>query len=75
MLFYWPIAADVDYGDPMPSPIIFPVGETTACTNVTIFPDFIYEENENFSVSLSSESSNIAISNFATVIIQDINSE
>ena len=43
-----------DYGVPVPSQLVFAVGVSSLCTDVTTTDDGVYEENESFTVSLLS---------------------
>ena len=62
----------MDYGVPVPSQLSFDVGVSSLCTNITTTDDEVYEENESFTVSLSSTSSNVDVSgSIATVLITD----
>ena len=61
-----------DYEIPVPSQLVFGVGVSTLCTNITTTDDEIYEENESFAVLLSSTSSNVDVSgSTAAVLITD----
>ena len=60
----------IDYGVPVPSQLFFDVGIPGLCTNIMTTNDQVYEDNESFTVSLSSTSSNVDVSaSIATVII------
>ena len=51
---------------------MFDVGVNTSCTDITTDNDGIYEENETFSVSLSSTSDSVDVTvSIATVQIID----
>lgn len=43
-----------DYEDPMPSRLVFDVGTTHTCVNITTVTDTVYEDDESFLVTLSS---------------------
>lgn len=61
-----------DYGNPVPSLLVFPVGTTSRCTDIPIINDDIYEGSETFSVSLASPSSSVNVSgSSAGVLIID----
>ena len=52
--------------------LVFQVGATRACTSIVTVDDDIYEEDETFSVSLSSTSDRVVITlSSATVQIID----
>ena len=60
----------IDYGVPVPSQLFFDVGISGLCTNIMTTNDEVYEDNESFTVSLSSTSSNVDVSgSIATVLI------
>ena len=51
---------------------MFAVGVTTTCTDIATFDDSVYEDNESFTVSLSSVTENVDITiDTATVLITD----
>ena len=61
-----------DYGIPVPSLLVFPVGITSRCTDIPIINDDIYEGSESFTVSLVSSSSSVNVSgSSAGVLIID----
>ena len=66
----------IDFGIPVPSQLLFNVGTTIVCTDITTRDDTIHEENESFSVALSSTSNSVVIGGgTATVQITDNDSE
>ena len=64
-----------DFGVPVPSQLLFNVGTTIICTDITTIDDIIHEENELFSVALSSTSNGVDIGTGATVQITDNDGE
>ena len=59
-----------DYGTPIPSQLVFDVGVSNLCTDITTTDDNVYEGNESFLVSLFSTSAGVAVSgSTATVVI------
>ena len=67
--------AVTDFGSPVPSQLLFNVGTTIICTAIMTINDIIHEENELFSVALSSTSNGVNIGTGATVQITDNDSE
>ena len=58
-----------DHGIPVPSQLVFDVGVSSLCTDITTTDDVAYEENESFTLLLSG---NVDISeDTATVLILD----
>ena len=53
---------------------MFGVGTTRACTSIATVDDDIYEEDETFSVSLSSTSGSVVI-NLSSVTVQIIDND
>ena len=61
-----------DYGTPVPSQLVFDVGVSSLCTDITTTDDAVYEGNESFNVFLSSTRENLDITgNLATILIFD----
>ena len=61
-----------DFGIPVPSQLVFNVGVTSVCTSITTDDDTTHEENESFSVALSSTTNNVNVGiSTATVLITD----
>ena len=61
-----------DYGVPFPSELVFDVGVSTFCTDITTTDDAVYEGNESFLVFLTSASENVDVTgSTATVLITD----
>ena len=58
-----------DYGTPVPSQLVFGVGVSNLCADITTTDDDVYEGNETFLVSLFSTTGNVG--NTATVLIID----
>ena len=58
-----------DYGTPVPSLLVFDVGVSNLCTDITTTDDDVHEGNERFLVSLFSTTGNVG--NTATVLIID----
>jgi hypothetical protein len=67
------VTAEVtDFGIPVPSQLVFNVGVTSVCTSITTDDDTTHEENESFSVALSSTTNNVNVGiSTATVLITD----
>ena len=63
-----------DFGIPNPSQLVFDVDVNSACTGITTDNDGIYEENETFSVSLSSTSDSVDIA-VSTATVQITNND
>ena len=63
-----------EFEDPVPPQLVFNVGSTSVCTDITINTDGVHENNETFSVALSSTSDRI---NFAvgTATVQIIDND
>ena len=58
-----------DHGIPVPSQLVFGVGVSSLCTDITTTDDVVYEENESFILLLSG---NVDITeDTATVLILD----
>ena len=64
----WLFTVD-DYGTPVPSQLVFGVGVSNLCTDITTTDDDVHEGNESFLVSLFSTTGNVG--NTATVLIID----
>ena len=63
--------ATSDYGEP-PSQLVIEVGDTMDCVNIATVDDDIYEENEQFSIALSSATVGVGIAQgTATIEITD----
>ena len=59
---------------PVPSQLVFDVGVSSLCTDITTIDDGVFEGNETFLVSLSSANANVDVSgSTATVVIIDTN--
>ena len=58
---------------PVPSQLVFDVGVSSLCTEITTIDDGVFEGNETFLVSLTSANANVDVSgSTATVVIRDI---
>ena len=58
-----------DHGIPVPSQLVFDVGVSSLCTDITTTDDVVYEGNESFTLFLSG---NVDISDdTATILILD----
>ena len=67
-----------DYAQPTPANLTFPQGTTLRCTNISIFDDAIVENDELFSVQLTSTDPAVILSpsaRSATVTIGDDDSK
>ena len=63
-----------DYGTPVPQLLVFNVGTTRLCTDITTVDDEVYEDTESFRVSISliNTNDNIEVTvPTATVLITD----
>ena len=58
---------------PVPSQLVFDVGVSRLCTEITTIHDGVFEGNETFLVSLTSANANVDVNgSTATVVIRDI---
>ena len=65
-----------EFEDPDPAQLDFNVGSTSACTVIRTMDDVVHEDNETFSVALSSTSERISFTvGTATVQIIDDDSK
>ena len=65
-----------DYGELIPSLLVFEREDTMACSNISTVGDLIYEEDETFSVVLSSTQESVVVAvSTSTVYIMDDDSE
>lgn len=59
----------IDYGIPVPSQLLFNVGVSSLCIDISTTDDDVYEDDELFTVSLSSTSDNVDVSSSITTIL------
>ena len=57
-----------DYEVPVPSQLVFGVGMSSLCTDITTTDDGVYERNESISLTLASEDENIDVSGNSTTV-------
>ena len=68
------LITESEFEDPLPPQLVFEVGATRACTSIATVDDDIYEEDETFSVSLSSTSNRVVIT-LSSAIVQIIDND
>ena len=76
MSLWFCIYTGPEFGDPVPAQLVFNVGMTSVCTDIATVNDEVHEDNESFSVALSSTNNRISFAvGTATVQIIDNDSK